>query len=77
MSEPQASPPKPSLWQMIRIGWRPYRRLYGYVKPYRWRFILGIACGAGLVAPVLVATVKPRTLLRSALATKTRLLALS
>jgi len=45
MSEPQAAPVKPSLWQLLRIGWRPYRRLYRYVKPYRWRFILGIACG--------------------------------
>ena len=45
MSEPQASPAKPSFWQMIRIGWGPYKRLYGYVKPYRTRFILGLALG--------------------------------
>ena len=62
MSEPQAAPAKPSLWQMIRVGWRPYRRLYGYVKPYRWRFILGIACGVlfgmiGALMPLVLAQV--------------------
>ena len=55
MSESQAAPPKPSLLQMIRIGWRPYRRLYGYVKPYRWRFIVGIASGGlfGVIASLM------------------------
>jgi ATP-binding cassette, subfamily B, bacterial MsbA len=62
MSESQAAPAKPSLWQMIRIGWRPYRRLYGYVKPYRWRFIVGIACGGlfgmiGSLMPLVLARV--------------------
>lgn len=62
MSEPQAAPAKPSFWQMIRIGWRPYRRLYSYVKPYRWRFILGIACGGafgfiGSLMPLVLARV--------------------
>ncbi|MEY2489152.1 MAG: ATP-binding cassette, subfamily bacterial MsbA [Verrucomicrobiota bacterium] len=62
MSEPQAAPAKPSLWQMIRIGWRPYRRLYSYVKPYRWRFILGITCGGlfgmiGSLMPLVLAKV--------------------
>src|SRR3954471_19383267 len=45
MSEPQAAPKKPSFWQTLRTGWVPYKRLYGYVKPYRWRFIAGLALG--------------------------------
>jgi subfamily B ATP-binding cassette protein MsbA len=45
MSEPQAAPKKPSFWQLLRQGWGPYKRLYGYVKPYRWRFIAGLALG--------------------------------
>jgi subfamily B ATP-binding cassette protein MsbA len=62
MSESQAAPAKSSLWQMIRIGWRPYRRLYGYVKPYRWRFIVGIASGGlfgmiGALMPLVLARV--------------------
>ena len=47
MSEPQAAPKKPSFWQTLRTGWVPYKRLYGYVKPYRWRFVLGLALGFG------------------------------
>jgi subfamily B ATP-binding cassette protein MsbA len=47
MSEPQAAPKKPSFWQTVRQGWGPYKRLYGYVKPYRWRFVLGLALGFG------------------------------
>jgi subfamily B ATP-binding cassette protein MsbA len=62
MSESQAVPAKPSFWQTIRIGWRPYRRLYGYVKPYRWRFVMGIACGGafgmiGSLMPLVLAKV--------------------
>jgi subfamily B ATP-binding cassette protein MsbA len=45
MSEPQAAPRKPSFWQTLRSGWGPYKRLYSYVKPYRWRFIAGLALG--------------------------------
>ena len=47
MSEPQAAPAKPSFWQTLRTGWGPYKRLFAYVKPYKFRFILGIACGLG------------------------------
>ena len=36
---------KPSFFETVRLGWRPYRRLYGYVKPYKWRFIFGLALG--------------------------------
>ena len=45
MSEPQAAPRKPSFWQTVRTGWGPYKRLYAYVKPYRWRFAAGLALG--------------------------------
>lgn len=45
MSEPQARDTKPSIWQTIRKGWGPYRRLYGYVKPYKVRFIVGLVFG--------------------------------
>jgi subfamily B ATP-binding cassette protein MsbA len=45
MSEPQARGTKPSVWETIRKGWGPYKRLYGYVKPYRVKFILGLAFG--------------------------------
>src|SRR2546430_13614691 len=45
MSEPQAAPKKPSFWQTLRTGWGPYKRLYAYVKPYRWRFVLGLSLG--------------------------------
>ncbi len=34
-----------SLGQTIKQGWDPYRRLYGYVRPYKWRFILGLILG--------------------------------
>src|SRR5207302_5229862 len=36
---------KPSFFETVQLGWRPYRRLYGYVKPYKWRFIFGLALG--------------------------------
>ncbi|PYJ86458.1 MAG: hypothetical protein DME70_08090 [Verrucomicrobia bacterium] len=45
MSEPQAALKKPSFWQTLRTGWGPYKRLYSYVKPYRWRFMLGLGLG--------------------------------
>ncbi len=36
---------KQSLWQTLRAASSAYRRLYGYVKPYRGRFIVGLALG--------------------------------
>ncbi len=45
MSVPQEKKKKPSVWQTIRVGWRPYRRLYSYVGPYKFRFGLGLAFG--------------------------------
>jgi len=45
MSKAEAEKEKPSFLETIRSTWGPYQRLYGYVKPYRWRFVLGIAFG--------------------------------
>jgi ABC-type multidrug transport system fused ATPase/permease subunit len=45
MSEPQAAPKKPSFWQTLRKGWGPYKRLYSYVGPYKWRFVAGLGFG--------------------------------
>jgi subfamily B ATP-binding cassette protein MsbA len=45
MSKAEAEKVKPSFVETIRMIWRPYRRLYVYVKPYRWRFVLGLAFG--------------------------------
>jgi ATP-binding cassette, subfamily B, bacterial MsbA len=47
MSEPQAAEAKPSFWQTLRTGWGPYKRLFAYVKPYKFRFFLGLVCGLG------------------------------
>ena len=47
MSEPQAAEAKPSFWQTLRTGWGPYKRLFAYVKPYKFRFFLGLICGLG------------------------------
>ncbi len=45
MSNVEAEKVKPSFWETVRSTWGPYRRLYGYVKPYRWRFVLGLTFG--------------------------------
>ena len=36
---------RPSFWQTLRTASGPYRRLYSYVKPYKWRFVLGLSFG--------------------------------
>ena len=36
---------KQSLWQTLRAASGPYRRLLGYVKPYKVRFIVGLLLG--------------------------------
>ncbi|MBV9007642.1 MAG: ATP-binding cassette domain-containing protein [Verrucomicrobia bacterium] len=36
---------KPPFFQTLRQAWTPYRRLYGYVRPYQWRFIFGLVLG--------------------------------
>jgi len=36
---------KVSIRETIRVAWNPYKRLYTYVGPYKWRFIFGLALG--------------------------------
>jgi subfamily B ATP-binding cassette protein MsbA len=45
MSEPEAEKAKPSFLETVRGAWGPYRRIYSYVTPYRWRFALGLGFG--------------------------------
>jgi ATP-binding cassette, subfamily B, bacterial MsbA len=45
MSGAKRARKKQSLWQTLRAAPGSYRRLYGYVKPYKLRFILGLALG--------------------------------
>ena len=36
---PPVAKVKEPLWTTIRRGWRPYKRLYSYALPYKWRFV--------------------------------------
>src|SRR5213083_1420802 len=45
MSGAKPAKKKQSLWQTLRAASGPYRRLLGYVKPYKVRFILGLLLG--------------------------------
>ena len=36
---------KEPFWTTIRRGWGPYKRLYSYALPYKWRFIIGLGFG--------------------------------
>jgi subfamily B ATP-binding cassette protein MsbA len=45
MSGARAAKKKQSFWQTLRDASGSYRRLYGYVKPYKGRFITGLALG--------------------------------
>ena len=45
MSGAKAAKKKQSFWQTLHAASGVYRRLYGYVKPYKVRFILGLALG--------------------------------
>jgi len=45
MSGAKPARKRQSVWQTLRAGSSAYRRLYGYVKPYRMRFIVGLALG--------------------------------
>jgi subfamily B ATP-binding cassette protein MsbA len=45
MSKEKARNKRLSFWQTLRAAAGPYRRLYGYVKPYKIRFALGLALG--------------------------------
>jgi subfamily B ATP-binding cassette protein MsbA len=80
MTEPDGPKrPKLSFFETFRAARSPYRRVFHYVKPYKGRFILGLALGIGFGAltsllPLVVAQVSsiifhgsiinPRTLLR-------------
>jgi subfamily B ATP-binding cassette protein MsbA len=45
MSGAKPAKKKQSLWQTLRAASSAYRRLYGYIKPYKKRFIAGLALG--------------------------------
>jgi subfamily B ATP-binding cassette protein MsbA len=45
MSGAKAAKKKQSFWQTLRAASSSYRRLYSYVKPYKARFITGLALG--------------------------------
>jgi subfamily B ATP-binding cassette protein MsbA len=45
MSGAKPAKKKQSLWQTLRAASSAYRRLYGYVKPYKGRFMAGLALG--------------------------------
>ena len=45
MSGAKAARTKQSFWETLRAASGSYRRLYSYVKPYKGRFILGLALG--------------------------------
>jgi subfamily B ATP-binding cassette protein MsbA len=59
MSKAEGAKVKLSFWETLRTGWKPYKRLYGYAAPYRFRFLLGLALGtaAGLLTSALPVTV--------------------
>ena len=45
MSGAKAAKKKQSFWETLRAASGSYRRLYGFVKPYKTRFIAGLALG--------------------------------
>ena len=45
MSDPKEVKVKRSLWETIKAGSGPYRRLFQYVKPYKVRFGVGLGFG--------------------------------
>jgi subfamily B ATP-binding cassette protein MsbA len=45
MSRAKRTKKKQSFWETLRAAPGAYRRLYSYVKPYKMRFILGLALG--------------------------------
>ncbi len=56
MSKAESAKVKLSFWETIRQSWGPYRRLYSYAGPYKWRFALGLGFG---VAYSLVTSLLP------------------
>ncbi len=62
MKNRKAAKKRLSFWKTLKAASGPYRRLYGYVKPYKARFILGLSLGVafGMVnslLPLVVARV--------------------
>ncbi len=57
MNKQKRKQQRPTLGFMetLRVAWAPYRRLYSYVRPYKWRFLTGIGFGAafGIVNSLL------------------------
>ena len=45
MSGAKPARKRQSVWQTLRAASGSYRRLYGYLKPYKTRFIMGLALG--------------------------------
>jgi ATP-binding cassette, subfamily B, bacterial MsbA len=45
MSNGKGANKKRRFWQTLKAAVGPYRRLYGYVKPYKTRFIVGLSLG--------------------------------
>jgi subfamily B ATP-binding cassette protein MsbA len=45
MSGAKPAKKKQSLWKTLRAASGPYRRLLGYIKPYKTRFIVGLLLG--------------------------------
>ena len=45
MSGAKAAKKKQSFWQTLRAASGPYRRLFGYIKPYKVRFVVGLLLG--------------------------------
>src|SRR5262245_23864463 len=45
MSGAKAAKKKQSFWQTLRAASGPYRRLFGYIKPYKVRFTVGLLLG--------------------------------
>src|SRR5438046_1834257 len=45
MNKGKRAKKKLSFWQTLQAASGPYRRLYGYVKPYKARFIFGLLLG--------------------------------
>ncbi len=41
---PVAKVKEPS-WTTMRKAWGPYKRLYSYALPYKWRFVVGLGFG--------------------------------
>jgi ATP-binding cassette, subfamily B, bacterial MsbA len=62
MKNRKAARKRPSFWQTLKAASGPYRRLYGYLKPYKARFILGLSLGVAFgminsLLPLVVARV--------------------